>query len=83
MYTRIKYLRFQQGWTQDELAKHANLGRNTIITTEAGKIPRMKSLNELAKAFNCSVKDLYTEDKKYADGFFEPGKPEGRRRPAA
>lgn len=77
MYTRVKYLRFQAGMTQDELAEVSELGRNTIISTEAGRIPRISSLRKIAKGLKCDVKDLYTEDKKYADGLFVPGKPDG------
>jgi len=83
MHTRIKYLRIREGWTQDELAKVAEVGRSTVQATESGKFPRPKSLKGFAKAFKCSVQDLYTEDVKYADGYFDPSKPDGPRNSVA
>jgi transcriptional regulator with XRE-family HTH domain len=83
MYTRVKYLRYQAGLTQDALAEASELGRNTIISTEAGRIPRISSLRKIAKGLKCNVKDLYTEDDRYADGVFVPGKPDGSFRKIA
>jgi transcriptional regulator with XRE-family HTH domain len=76
MHTRIRYLRTRAGLTQDELAAAAEIGRSTVQSTESGKFPRPKSLRALAKALKCNIEDLYTEELKYADGNFNPSKPD-------
>ena len=47
----LRYWRTQRILSQDELAKAARIGRNTIINLEAGKQhPRPQTLRRLARA---------------------------------
>ena len=56
---RIKELRKLNGFTQDELAFRANIGRSTLgnIETAQNDITFSK-INKIAKAFNMSLSDF-------------------------
>ncbi len=71
MHTRIEYLRWLKGWTQDTLAAHAELNRNTIVRAESGKLPRPNTLTRIAKALGISIDAIYTNDLHFADGVFD------------
>lgn len=55
---RIKYLRKQKGWTQDDLARELNISRSAIAGWEApskANFPDMDTLLKLSNIFNVSV----------------------------
>ncbi len=46
--------------TQEELAKHIDVSRQTIYAIESGKFnPSVKLALRLAKFFNCRVEDIF------------------------
>lgn len=54
--SRLKKLREKRGWTQQDLADHLNISRNTVAGYESkGKIPREDTLVTIAKLFNTST----------------------------
>ena len=57
---RLKELRKERNWTQQELAQKANLSFNAVTKIEQGaaKHPTLKTLLKLAQAFNVSLDDL-------------------------
>lgn len=53
---RIKKLREERGWTQDDVAKRLDVTRATIAHYETGrKTPREDTLKKLADIFNVSI----------------------------
>ena len=57
---KIKALRAEKGMSIQELSKAAGLTTTTICGCENGKYkPTPKTIYKLAKAFDCSVDELY------------------------
>lgn len=56
----LRKLREQKGFTQEKLARLADISNNTVIKIEAGKNqnPTLETLKRLAKALDISVDDL-------------------------
>lgn len=56
---RLRRLRLQKGWTQQILADHASLSRDSIVDLEHGYAdPTLNTLKKLAQALEISVSDL-------------------------
>ena len=57
---RLKELRKQQNWTQQELAQKANLSFNAVTKIEQGaaKHPTLKTLLKLTEAFGIGLDEL-------------------------
>jgi transcriptional regulator with XRE-family HTH domain len=57
----IKQLREEREWTQDHLAEHSGVDRNTIASIETGKSrqPTLTNLLKLAQAFGKRPEELY------------------------
>ena len=57
---RLKELRKERKWTQQELAEKASLSFNAVTKIEQGaaKHPTLKTLLKLAEAFGVSLDDL-------------------------
>lgn len=57
---RLKELRKERNWTQQELAQKASLSFNAVTKIEQGaaKHPTLKTLLKLAQAFNVTLDDL-------------------------
>jgi len=59
----IKDFRTELGITQEELAKKANVRRETIVFLEQGKYnPSLKLANDVAKALKTTVEKLFIFD---------------------
>lgn len=57
---RIKYLRNQLSWSQEDLALEANINKNYICDLENGRRnPSLDILERIASAFNMSLSDLF------------------------
>ena len=57
---RLRYYREKAGLSQEELAKMANVSRQTIIAIEKGRYyPSLMLALILAKIFGVSVEDLF------------------------
>lgn len=62
---RIRKARHARGWSQEKLAREAELSKETIRLIEAGlRTPTIKTLHMLAHAFGCSVDDLAKDDSR-------------------
>lgn len=58
---KIKVLRKERDWTQDDLAKRSGVDRGTLASIETGKAknPTTANLLKLARAFNIRPEELY------------------------
>ena len=60
MKNRIKEYRKSRNLTQDDLAKAANVTRQTIISLENGKyIASLQLAFRLSAFFDCKIEDLF------------------------
>jgi putative transcriptional regulator len=60
MDNRIRELRAKLNMTQDELAKKADVRRETIVFLEQGKYnPSLKLAHDVAKALKTSIDKLF------------------------
>lgn len=60
MKNKIKELRIQQGITQEELARHAGVRRETIVFLEQGKYnPSLKLAHDVAVALGTTIDALF------------------------
>lgn len=56
---RIRALRTQRGWFQEDLAAHSGIGRVAISNLENGKHePKLKTIQALAGSFEISISAL-------------------------
>ena len=58
--SRIKQLRAQKAWTQEELAAHADVSARTVQRAEEGQMSA-ETLKAIAAAFGVPVEDLSVE----------------------
>ncbi|HEC92651.1 MAG TPA: XRE family transcriptional regulator [Candidatus Atribacteria bacterium] len=61
MYLKnLKKLRQKKGWSQEKLAREADISYNTLIKIERGRIknPKLETLIKLAKALGVSIDEL-------------------------
>lgn len=58
---KIKSLRVERGWTQNELAKRTSLDRGYLAYIESGRVgkPSADTFLKLARAFNIRPEELY------------------------
>lgn len=64
MQTKIKEYRAKLNLTQDQLANHVNVRRETIVFLEQGKYnPSLKLAHDVALALNTSIENLFIFDK--------------------
>ena len=57
---RIKFLRSERGWSQEDLALEANINKNYICDLENGRRnPSLEILERIAIAFNISLSELF------------------------
>lgn len=62
---RIKELRLEKNWTQQQLAQKANLAKPLISMLETGeRHPSDDVLKKLCKAFDINENDILNEDVK-------------------
>ena len=55
----LKIMRIKNGMTQEELARKANISAVLVSLYERGQhFPRKGTLDALAKALNCDVRDI-------------------------
>lgn len=60
MKNRIKELRQKKGLTQEELAKRAEVRRETIVFLEQGKYnPSLKLAHDIAKELKVKIEQLF------------------------
>lgn len=75
---KVKTLRNQKGWTQEELAKMLGLNKRTVIAYEQGEnYPRKRTIYyTLAELFEVDVNYLLTENEEFMT---QVGEQYGRR----
>ena len=57
---KLKELREQRGYTQEDLAGKAGVSRQTIISIESGRyVPSLELSFKLSKIFNCKIEALF------------------------
>ncbi len=60
MKNRLRVLRAEKGWTQDEVAKRCEVSRQTIISIENGKYdPSLPLAFRLARLFKTRIEDVF------------------------
>jgi transcriptional regulator with XRE-family HTH domain len=60
---RVRQLRDRKGWTQEQLAEHADIQRTYLAEVELGRRnPSLKHLQKLAKAFRVGIASLFLND---------------------
>lgn len=63
MQNRLKELRAERGYSQQELADRLGVSRQTIISIEKGRFdPSLPLAFQLATAFSCQIEDIFTPD---------------------
>jgi len=64
---RVKELRGERGWTQEELAKAVGVSRQSINSIERGRyVPSLELALTFAKVFRCATDDIFTLVKPHA-----------------
>jgi len=65
--SRVKELRGERGWTQEELAKAVGVSRQSINSIERGRyVPSLALALAFAKVFGCATDDIFTLVKPHA-----------------
>ena len=58
---RVKDLRSERGWTQQDLAKAVGVSRQSINSIERSRyIPSLPLALEFARVFDCSTDEIFT-----------------------
>jgi putative transcriptional regulator len=63
---RVKELRSERGWTQQQLAEAVDVSRQSINSIERNRyVPSLPLALKFAKVFNCPTDDIFTlEDRR-------------------
>lgn len=61
MKLNVKKIRLEKGFTQEELASKTGISRASIVLYENNSVDNItvKNLEELAKALDCTINDLF------------------------
>ncbi|EAQ32443.1 MULTISPECIES: helix-turn-helix transcriptional regulator [Idiomarina] len=63
MKNRLKVLRAERNWTQNDLAQALSVSRQTINAIETGKFdPSLPLAFKIAKVFQCTIEDVFSDD---------------------
>jgi putative transcriptional regulator len=61
---RVKELRTERGWTQEELADAVGVSRQSINSIERNRyVPSLPLALQFARVFRCSTDDLFKLEK--------------------
>ena len=59
---RVRELRNQKGWTQEQLEEHSGLDRTYISDIERGvRNPSVKSIEKIAKALKVKASEIFKD----------------------
>jgi DNA-binding XRE family transcriptional regulator len=62
-HTVVKRMRWNKGWSQAELATHADVSEHTVRKMEGGGYsPRPSTAKKVAEALGCQVSDITVDD---------------------
>lgn len=63
MKNRVKELRNERKWTQEELSKRVGVSRQSIVAIETGKYdPSLRLAFKIAKQFQCSIEEVFLDE---------------------
>ena len=63
MKNRLRVLRAERRWTQEELARQLNVSRQTVNAIETGRYdPSLPLAFGIARVFECRIEDVFTPD---------------------
>ena len=63
MKNRLKVLRAERNWTQNDLAQALSVSRQTINAIETGKFdPSLPLAFKIAKVFQSTIEDIFSDD---------------------
>lgn len=63
MKNRLKVLRAEQGWSQQELAERLGVSRQSVNAIETGKYdPSLPLAFRLADVFGMAIEDIFERD---------------------
>lgn len=63
MNNRIQELRQQRGWSQQDLASHLNVSRQTVNALERGRYdPSLPLAFSISKLFSLAIEDIFRPD---------------------
>jgi putative transcriptional regulator len=66
MKNRLADLRAEHAWTQADVAQRVGVSRQSINAIETGKFdPSLSVAFRLAKLFNLTVEDIFTDDQPH------------------
>ena len=64
MKNNLPALRSRRGWTQGDLAAHADVSRQTINAIEKGKFdPSLPVAFRLARVFGCAIEEIFDDER--------------------
>ena len=65
MQNRVKILRAERNWTQQDLADRINVSRQTVNAIEKGKYdPSLPVAFRIARIFEIRIEDIFHPDEK-------------------
>lgn len=65
MKNRIRELRVERNWSQEQLGSRVGVSRQAIIAIETGRFdPSLPLAFKLARVFKLSIEDIFTVDGK-------------------
>lgn len=68
MNNRLRNLREEVGWTQEDLASRVGVSRQTIISLERGKYnPSIILAHKLAQIFGLMIEEVFIFDEEKGD----------------
>jgi putative transcriptional regulator len=63
IHNRLKVLRAERDWTQEELAKRANISRQAVISIEKYKyMPSLELAFTLAEVFGLPITEVFSHE---------------------
>jgi putative transcriptional regulator len=63
MENRLRDLRTERNWSQEDLGKRLGVSRQTIIAIEKGKYdPSLPLAFAIGRLFGCKIEDVFTPD---------------------
>ncbi len=69
MKNRLEELRASRKWTQQELADHLDVSRQTIISLEQGRYnPSLLLAFRISRVFGLQIEEIFIDEEDKADG---------------
>lgn len=63
MNNRLRVLRAERGWSQQDLAERLSVSRQSINAIETGRYdPSLPLAFRIADVFQCSIEDIFQRD---------------------